>query len=311
MVIFCHYTFIYKILIKNDIEKFFRVSYLLNNFFISLIVLSVFRLIPMHPIFGIKSTIFGGPNALSFMLAFTLTGTLFYFLKTKNTKYLFLIIINTIFIFIGSGRGTIVGLFLSFIFYLIINGNLKIRKIFLKSILVILFLFLAFQSSNFKTYAIKYALELEFDEKVKLEDFDFFERLIATRVGNELITPYIEQNKSSFYFGQGFGVSIDILTGEITEKSGVEKGSSIVGIFNETGFIGIIFFIILILILIKNLNFNKKILMNKKLLFTISPLAFISFAMIISHLFQVGSIANGSRVQYYDVQCLRLLSIIK
>ena len=80
----------------------------------------------MHPIFGIKSTIFWGPNALSFMLAFTLTGTLFYFLKTKNTKYLFLIIINTIFIFIGSGRGTIVGLFLSFIFYLIINGNLKI-----------------------------------------------------------------------------------------------------------------------------------------------------------------------------------------
>ena len=89
-------------------------------------------------------------------------------------------------------------LFLSFIFYLIINGNLKIRKIFLKSILVILFLFLAFQSSNFKTYAIKYALELEFDEKVKLEDFDFFERLIATRVGNELITPTLSKINQVF-----------------------------------------------------------------------------------------------------------------
>ena len=280
IVIFCHYTFIYKILIKNDVEKFFRVSYILNNFFIGLIVLSIFGFIPMS-IHGIKSTIFGGPNALSFVLCFTSTGTLFYYLKTKSPKYLFLIIINTLFIFIGSGRGTIVALFLSYVFYLIVNGNLKIRKIILKCILILPLLFLVFQSSNFKTFVIKYALELQFKEQVKLEDYEFFERLIATRVGNDFITPYIEQNKSNFYFGQGFGVSVDILNGEISDKSGVEKGSSFVSIYNETGFIGIILFIALILKLMTNINFSKKILDDKKLLYTISPLAIISFAMII------------------------------
>ena len=90
----------------------------------------------------------------------------------------------------------------------------------------------------------------------------------------------------------------------------LKKGSSIVGIFNETGFIGIIFFIILILILIKNLNFNKKILMNKKLLFTISPLAFISFAMIIesfvsSWLYSV--MGPGFNIMMYNVLGFYLL----
>ena len=78
-------------------------------------------------------------------------------------------------------------------------------------------------SSNLKTYIIKYALELKFDKEVNLEDYEFFERIISTRIGNNFIMPYIEQNKSNFYFGQGFGLSIDILTGEISEKSGVRK----------------------------------------------------------------------------------------
>ena len=310
IVIFCHYTFIYKILIKKDVEKFFRVSYILNNFFIGLILLSIFGLIPMS-IHGIKSTIFGNPNGLSFILAFTITGTLFYYLRTKNPKYLFLIIINTLFIFIGSGRGTIVGLFLSYFFNLIVNGNLKIKKIFLKYILIIPLLFLVFQSSIIKTYVIKYALELQFDEKVKIEDYEFFERLIATRVGNDFITPYIEQNKSNFYFGQGFGVSVDILTGEISDKSGIEKGSSIISIYNETGFIGIILYIVLVYKLITNINFSKKILNDKKLLYTIAPVAIISFAMIIesfvsSWLYSI--MGPGFNILMYNIIGFYLLS---
>ena len=105
-------------------------------------------------------------------------------------------------------------------------------------------------------------------------------------------------------------MSIDILTGEITEKSGVEKGSSIVGIFNETGFIGIIFFIILILILIKNLNFNKKDPYEQKITFHHSPLAFISFAMIIesfvsSWLYSV--MGPGFNIMMYNVLGFYLL----
>ena len=262
-------------------------------------------------IHGIKSTIFGNPNGLSFILAFTITGTLFYYLRTKNPKYLFLIIINTLFIFIGSGRGTIVSLFLSYFFNLIVNGNLKIKKIFLKYILIIPLLFLVFQSSIIKTYVIKYALELQFDEKVKIEDYEFFERLIATRVGNDFITPYIEQNKSNFYFGQGFGVSVDILTGEISDKSGIEKGSSFVSIYNETGFIGIILYIVLVYKLITNINFSKKILNDKKLLYTIAPVAIISFAMIIesfvsSWLYSI--MGPGFNILMYNIIGFYLLS---
>ena len=314
LAVFCCHIFFINQLLKNfALKNLFFVAFVINLFFVSTSMMVIIGVLPPDPIFP-NTGIFKNANGLSIACFGTLSGAIYFYLKSKKNIYFIIILINIYLIFIGSGRGTIVGAIISFLIIILMNYNLSIKfyTFYLPGIIFIFIIFVYF--IDFKLFVLKLLLESSSDLRVKsiIENDKLLDAVFYSRLGNNLIPEFLRDIESRIYFGSGFGLTLVENIGFTSYKfKGIEKGSSLVTAIDEMGLTGVFFYMCIMVLNFSTIGFNKKYAYNDNFRSFFFPLGLISFGLIIESLISSWFYSPGSSsFNYYLYNAIGLYFIM-
>lgn len=274
------------LIVYNQSKDFFKSFLPANLFILGLSLFSLIFQIPADRWTGGNSMGFKGfslhQNTLASLIVFTLPG-LFFILQKSNKKsysnllFISLMLINIFILLITYSRASILAFFITLLFYILLK-DFSYLKYILTGILFLVFLY--FLPSKFhdtiNTLALKNGNNI-FDRRLELWEASFK----AAKLGG--------------LFGLGYGISspqINISQGNFRDDGKYirEKGNSILGLIEEVGILGFLFFITPLLLIVKNIILLYKKKENLLIIATI-------LGMIIHAQFEAWWVGPGS-VQY-------------
>ncbi len=196
----------------------------------------------------------GHQNTLAAALLFTLPGLLGCKIKDKSTKikvqgifYFLLLIFNFLLLFLTYSRAALIALAIAIITYLLLTKSKKVLLL-LFSITALVFVFY---------FAVPF-IHNSIDSVLNKDGGNILSRRTI------LWEPSLEAAKMGGIFGLGYGVSAPeiktpIKTGSHYEDGRYvrEKGNSVLAMIEETGFIGLLLFLLPIILLIRKFKIEN------------------------------------------------------